>query len=113
LDEAADADQQASAMNEFALDTAPLLLALAQLLLGIGVLVVARFVKGWLSPYSTDRELTEKDNPAFGLALSGYYAAVVIVYIGVARSVAPMLALGLTFAAGLGLLLAWSDIEKK
>ncbi len=61
---------------------APLALALAHVVLGVLVLVLAKYVKDWLSPYSLDQELTSHDNPAFGVAVAGYYAAVTIVYLG-------------------------------
>ncbi|MDZ4797654.1 MAG: DUF350 domain-containing protein [Bryobacteraceae bacterium] len=72
-------------MDGFKLELTPLLLSLGHLLLGIVVLVLAKFTKDWLSPYSIESELTEKDNPAFGLALAGYYGAVVIIFISVTR----------------------------
>ena len=65
---------------------APVLVALAQVVLGILVLAIARLAKGVLSPYRTDDEMTAKDNPAFGLAIAGYYLAAVAIYIGAARS---------------------------
>lgn len=68
-----------------AIDTAALTLAFAHVVLGLVVLVVAKLLKGVLSPYKTDEELTAKDNPAFGLAVSGYYIAVIALYIGAAR----------------------------
>ena len=68
------------------IDYAPILLALAEVVLGVIVLIIARLVKDWLSPYSLREELTARDNPAFGLALAGYYVAVVAMFIGVARA---------------------------
>ncbi len=76
-------------MNEFTLELTPVLLSLGHLLLGIVVLVLANFAKQWLSPYHVETELTEKDNPAFGLALAGYYGAVVLIYLSISRSVVP------------------------
>lgn len=67
------------------IEVAPILMALAQVVLGVVVLILAKLLKGWLSPYKTDEELTSRDNPAFGLALSGYYLAVVAIYIGTVR----------------------------
>ena len=63
----------------------PILLALAHVVLGVAMLIVAKLLKGVLSPYKTDEELTSRDNPAFGLALSGYYLGVVAIYIGTVR----------------------------
>ena len=88
-----------------AIDTTALVLALAHVVLGLVVLVVAKLLKGVLSPYKTDEELTAKDNPAFGLAVAGYYLAVVAIYIGAARpapvdmgTAVALQALGLNFA---------------
>jgi uncharacterized membrane protein YjfL (UPF0719 family) len=92
-------------MGPFQLDGTAVLIALAHLVLGIVVLILAKLAKDWLSPYSTDRELTEKDNPAFGLALAGYYGAVVLIYIGAVRLTLPDLstrALAGAFGADLG-----------
>ena len=69
-------------ISEF--DYAPLALAFTHVVVGVVVLVVAKLIRGLLSPYSIDQELTERDNPAFGLAVAGYYAATVIVYLGAA-----------------------------
>lgn len=70
-------------------DYAPLALGFTHVVLGVVVLVLAKYVKDLLSPYSLDQELTSRDNPAFGLALTGYYAATVIIYLG-AASVGPL-----------------------
>ena len=67
-------------------DYTPLALAFVQVVLGVLVLILAKFALGWLSPYSTDQELTARDNPAFGLAMAGYYAGTVIVYISATAS---------------------------
>src|SRR4051794_21017881 len=85
------------------INTTSLLIALGHLVLGIFVLVAAKFILEWLSPYSTEAELTERDNPAFGLALTGYYGAVVIIYIAVANSVSASLEGG-----SLEVLMAWA-----
>jgi uncharacterized membrane protein YjfL (UPF0719 family) len=71
-------------MDFLQLDYAPLALGFAHVLLGVVVLVIAKLALGFLSPYSTDQETTTRDNPAFGLAISGYYAATVIIYLGAA-----------------------------
>jgi uncharacterized membrane protein YjfL (UPF0719 family) len=75
-------------MSPWAIDVAPLMLSLAHLINGVLVLVVSKLLKGVLSPYRTDEEMTAKDNPAFGLALTGYYLAVAAIYIGAVRPVA-------------------------
>lgn len=97
------------------LDLAPILLALTQVVLGVLMLIVARLIKNLLSPYRMDQELTANDNPAFGLPIAGYYAAVVCVYVGAVRanpvpldagSGGALLALGLDFAWATGGILA-------
>ena len=67
-------------------DYAPLALAFVQVVLGVAVLILAKLALGWLSPYSTDQELTARDNPAFGLAIAGYYAGTVIIYVSATAS---------------------------
>ena len=96
-------------MNSFQLQMAPVLLAVAHVTLGIVILILARLLKTWLSPYKLDEELTAKDNPAFGLALAGYYLAVVIIFLGAARAQSAPLDQGaLAIAQALGLDLAWA-----
>lgn len=91
------------------MDYAPLALAFLHVVLGVLVLILAKFVKEWLSPYSLDQELTSRDNPAFGLALSGYYAAVVVIYIGAAvAGPLPLEAGTAGVLAALGIDLAWA-----
>ncbi len=63
------------------LDYAAVALSFGQLVLGIVVLILAKVALGWLSPYSTDQEMTSRDNPAFGLAIAGYFAGAAIIYI--------------------------------
>jgi uncharacterized membrane protein YjfL (UPF0719 family) len=93
----------------FQLDLAPLLLALAHVVLGVVVLIVARLIKNLLSPYRMDQELTTNDNPAFGLPVAGYYAATVLVYLGAVRSQALPLDVGSAGALrALGLDFAWA-----
>ena len=57
-------------------------IGLAYVVLGVVVLIIAKIVKDFLTPYKIDEELTTKDNPALGLAISGYFAGVLIVFIG-------------------------------
>jgi uncharacterized membrane protein YjfL (UPF0719 family) len=68
-------------MDILQLDYAALALAFVQVVLGVVVLIVAKFALRALSPYATDQEMTTKHNPAFGLAISGYLAGTVIVYL--------------------------------
>lgn len=76
-------------MDFLQLDYAPLALAFTHVIAGVLVLTAAKFIAQLFSPYKVDEELTTRDNPAFGLALSGYYGAVAIVYLG-AASVGPL-----------------------
>lgn len=96
-------------MNPWMIEPAPVLLALANVVLGILVLIAAKLLKSVLSPYRTDEELTTKDNPAFGMAVSGYYIAVAVIYIGSATA-APLPEAAGTAAvvASYGLNLAWA-----
>lgn len=57
---------------------------IAYLILGLVVLVVAKYVHDWLTPYSVDEELTERDNPALGLAVAGYFLGVIVIFLGAA-----------------------------
>ena len=68
------------------LDYAALALSFAHVVLGILVLIIAKLALSVLSPYSTDQEMTARDNPAFGLAVSGYYIGTVLIYLGAAAS---------------------------
>jgi uncharacterized membrane protein YjfL (UPF0719 family) len=91
------------------LDYAPLALAFTHVVLGVLVLIVAKFVKDWLSPYSLDQELTSRDNPAFGLAVAGYYAGIVIIYLGAAAAAPLPLEAGTNgVLVALGIDLAWA-----
>ena len=49
---------------------------------GCLLVFLSKHVKDWLTPYKLDAGLTEKDNPALGLATSGYFAGVVVIYLG-------------------------------
>lgn len=51
---------------------------------GLLVLVLARYVLDFLTPYRLDQELTERDNPALGLPVSAYFVSVMIIYLGAA-----------------------------
>lgn len=42
-------------------------------------LLVAKLVFDWFTPYSLDKELTEKDNPAAGILITGYLLGVLAV----------------------------------
>jgi uncharacterized membrane protein YjfL (UPF0719 family) len=69
-------------MNLLQLDYAALALSIVEVVLGVAVLIIAKLALSILSPYATDQEMTARDNPAFGLAIAGYFGATVIVYLG-------------------------------
>ena len=73
-------------MDLLQLDYAALALAIVQVVCGVAVLILAKLALGVLSPYATDQEMTARDNPAFGLAIAGYFAGTVIVYLSAAGS---------------------------
>lgn len=55
---------------------------LAYIGLAVVLLVLARLVKDWLTPYVLTEELTTKDNPALGLSVAGYYGGVLLACLG-------------------------------
>lgn len=55
---------------------------LIYLCLGILVLLVSRVVIEKLTPYKVANELVKLDNPALGVTLTGYYAGVIIIFLG-------------------------------
>jgi len=55
----------------------------AFVVLGLVVLTLAKIAKDFLTPFKLDEELTQKDNPALGLSVTGYYLGVIIVFLGV------------------------------
>jgi uncharacterized membrane protein YjfL (UPF0719 family) len=76
-------------MDILQLDYAAIALATVQVVLCVVVLILAKFALNALSPYRVDQEMTSLDNPAFGLAASGYFAGTVIIYLN-AAGVAPL-----------------------
>lgn len=70
-------------MEELQLILESLPLGYIYVALAIIVLTFAKILKEFLTPYKISEELTEKDNPALGLSITGYYMAVIILYIGV------------------------------
>ena len=58
------------------------LFAAAWLAVAFVFLFLAKKLFDWLTPYSVDRQLTEKDNPAVGLVLGGFLLGVVAVIFG-------------------------------
>ncbi|MDJ0762738.1 MAG: DUF350 domain-containing protein [Myxococcota bacterium] len=59
-------------------------LGLAYVVLGVVILLVAKIVQNAVTPYRIDEELTKKDNAALGLSITGYFAGVIIIYLGAA-----------------------------
>ena len=57
-------------------------IGIAYIVLGVVLLIVAKLVKDILTPYRIDEELTGKDNLALGLTMTGYFAGVIIIFIG-------------------------------
>lgn len=62
----------------------------AYVVLGLIVLILAKMFKDFLTPFAVDEELTKRDNHAVGLAMIGYFAGVLIIYLG--ASIGPELA---------------------
>src|SRR5580698_8901750 len=77
-------------MEILQLDCAALALSFGQVVLGVVVLILAKLALGVMSPYSTDQEMTSRDNPAFGLAVAGYLAGTVIIYLSAAGTPLPI-----------------------
>mgnify|MGYP000671087430 CR=1 FL=1 len=63
-------------------ETAELYYGMLYIVLGIAVLVLSKFIINRMTPYRIDKELIHSDNPALGVTLAGYYAGVVIVFLG-------------------------------
>jgi len=59
-------------------------LGIGYVALGVAVLIIAKLVRDIATPYKIDDELTGKDNPALGLALTGYFLGVVAIFLGAA-----------------------------
>ncbi|MEO8659965.1 MAG: DUF350 domain-containing protein [Bryobacteraceae bacterium] len=96
-------------MALFGIELIPILLALAHVALGVVVLILAKLCRDIVSPYPTEVELTSHDNPAFGMAVAGYYAATVIVFLGATRAQGlPLDAGSMAVLQALGLDLAWA-----
>ncbi|MCP3927081.1 MAG: DUF350 domain-containing protein [Desulfobacterales bacterium] len=52
------------------------------IVLAILILLVGKVTLNILTPYKIDDELTAKDNPAFGISITGYYLGILIIFIG-------------------------------
>ncbi|MEM7550194.1 MAG: DUF350 domain-containing protein [Bacteroidota bacterium] len=62
---------------------------LVYIAVGLAMLGVAKLIRDVVTPYKLDDELTGKDNPALGLAMSGYFLGVMIVFLGAALGPEP------------------------
>lgn len=54
------------------------------IILGMIVLLIAKLLQDFLTPYRLDEQLTEQDNPALGLSVTGYLTGAVIIFLGAA-----------------------------
>ena len=50
--------------------------------LGLGILILAKFLRDILTPYSIDEQVTKQNNTAVALRLSGYFMAIILVFLG-------------------------------
>ncbi len=50
--------------------------------MGVVILVLARLIQDVVTPYHINDQLTDKDNVALALSISGYYLGVIIVFLG-------------------------------
>ncbi|XOF34339.1 MAG: DUF350 domain-containing protein [Candidatus Electrothrix sp. YB6] len=63
-------------------ETGELYYGMLYVVLGIAVLMLSKVVVNRLTPYKINHELIRSDNPALGVTLAGYYAGVIIVFLG-------------------------------
>jgi len=76
---------------------------------GALVLFLSKFAKNLLTPYDLDKGLTKDDNPALGLATAGYFAGVIIIYLGATAGPTPEeIPTFLEAVTALGYDLAWA-----
>ncbi len=57
---------------------------LTYVVLSVVLLVIAKAVKDLVTPYKLDDQLTDKDNSALALSVTGYYVGVIIIFLGAA-----------------------------
>ena len=57
---------------------------------GVAVLLTAKLIKDAFTPYRIDEQLSEKDNPAFGLVLAGYFIGVTAILLGATHGEDPL-----------------------
>ena len=63
-------------------ETAELYYGMLYIVLGIAVLALSKFAVNLMTPYKINKELIHSDNQALGVTLAGYYAGVVIIFLG-------------------------------
>ncbi|XCN73545.1 MAG: DUF350 domain-containing protein [Candidatus Electrothrix aestuarii] len=63
-------------------ETAELYYGMLYIILGIAVLALSKVIVNLMSPYKINKELVHSDNQALGVTLAGYYAGVVIIFLG-------------------------------
>ncbi|MCI5123711.1 MAG: DUF350 domain-containing protein [Candidatus Electrothrix sp. AR5] len=80
-------------------ETAELYYGMLYIVLGIVVLTLSKFAVNLMTPYKVNKELIHSDNPALGVTLAGYYAGVVIIFLGsaIGDSVAETATIGSLF----------------
>ena len=55
---------------------------LVYVVLGLVILLIAKFAKDLITSYKIDEQVVQKNNTAIALTLSGYFAAVIFVFVG-------------------------------
>lgn len=63
-------------------ETAELYYGMLYIVLGIAVLALSKLAVNLMTPYKINKELVHSDNQALGVTLAGYYAGVVIIFLG-------------------------------
>lgn len=81
---------------------------LAYVVLAIIVLVLSKFAKDVATPYRLDEQLTARDNPALGPVIAGYFAGVVIVFLGAAIGPDLERVTGMALLTDLGIVLVYA-----
>ena len=57
-------------------------ISIVYIVCAIGAVILSKYLKDFLTPYRLDEQLTDKDNPALGLATTGYFIGVMIIFLG-------------------------------
>lgn len=72
-------------------------------LLFVVVFVIGRWVDHAITSYAIDEQITEADNPALAISLSGYYLGIAIIFIGTALGPSQGLEMDLVLMGGYSL----------